>query len=65
MTGEIFLWGGLVLSTLWHLVSWGLWTLQVPLEHDQMGSVVVYQCLVVISIGLSGVSLCAFGYLLF
>lgn len=56
MSGEFFLWGGFVFSTLAHLFGWlGL----LHLTGDSEEIISINACLI------GGVSLCAFGYLLF
>jgi hypothetical protein len=58
MAGEFFLWGGFVLGCLWHLMSW-LWASIANGETTEANQ------LVLLNAGISGVTLCAFGYLLF
>jgi len=59
MSAEWFLWGGLVISGLWHVASWFVWTM--PTEvNDMFGPMAV----AMLNMGLSAVSVCGFGYLL-
>ena len=60
MSGEWFLWGGFVFSCLWHFLSWA--TNKFKYDESQEGIGIP---LVLMNLGLSGVSLCAFGYLVF
>ena len=59
MIGELFLWGGFLLGCLWHLASWA---------QDLMyggGQDFSARHLSLLNLGISGGTLCAFGYLLF
>ena len=56
MSGGFFLWGGFILSILGHLVGWGVMLNTTQTTDSILG---------VILLLIGGVSLCAFGYLLF
>ena len=57
---EFFLWGGFILSCLWHLFSWVWMTTSGP-DTDET----VPMTLAMINLGLSGVALCGFGFVAF
>ena len=64
MAGEFFLWGGFVLGCLWHLFAWVLGAATAGYSVTTEGNVSLH-VLVLLNVGISGVTLCAFGYLLF
>ena len=64
MSGEWFLWIGFVGSLVWHLVSWFIYIYPFSYEGQGFEDAVV-TTLQIINFGLSGISFCLLGYLLF
>ena len=58
--GRFYLWCGLTLSTLWSVVAW--FTLIESTDNDLSSS---ESSIVMVNCGLSAVSMCSFGYLVF
>jgi hypothetical protein len=63
---EFLLWGGFVFSLLWHLPTLWIYIFLLTgsgvVDDPHRGTITI---LITISLGLSGVSLCAFGYFAF
>ncbi|MDA8679219.1 hypothetical protein N9L80_02820 [Luminiphilus sp.] len=59
MGAEWFLWGGLVISVVWHVASWLVWQMETGVT-DFFGPSAV----AMLNTGFSALCVCGFGYLL-